>query len=389
MPRISRRVGAIAESATMAITEKARQLRAAGRPVISFGAGEPDFPTPVHIVEAAVAASRDPRNHHYTPNAGLPELREAIAVKTVLVSGVEVEAGQVLVTNGAKQAVYLSLAALVDPGDEVLIPSPYWVTYPEAAKLAGGVPVSVPATEESGFKVTVDDLNRAVTDRTKLVVFVSPCNPTGIVYSNDEVASIGRWAAERGLWILTDEIYQQLVYPSGPAPSIAPSGGERVVIVNGVAKSYAMTGWRVGWLIGPPDVFKAANNHQSHLSSNVNNVAQRAALAALTGPRDSIDAMRVAFDRRRQKMVEMLTDMKGITCPIPQGAFYTFPGIHQHLSRFTDSIEFSSYLLDEAEVAIVPGEAFGATGHVRLSYALSDDDLVTGLTRMAEALERA
>ena len=391
MARISHRVGAIAESATMAITEKARLLKASGRPVISLGAGEPDFPTPDHVVEAAIAACRDPRNHHYTPNPGLPELREAIAAMTQSISGVEVAAGQVLVTNGAKQAVYLGLAALLDPGDEVLIPAPYWVTYPEAASLSGGVPVFVPTNEAGGFKVTTADLERVTTSRTKVLVFVSPSNPTGAVYDEGEVGAIGRWAGERGIWVLTDEIYQQLVYPSGPAPSIAavPELGDRVVIVNGVAKSYAMTGWRVGWLIGPPDVFKAANNHQSHLTSNVNNIAQRAALAALTGPTDSITAMRAAFDRRRQKMVEMLTDMKGVSCLTPAGAFYTFPGVEDHLARFGDTFEFASYLLDVANVAVVPGEAFGASGHVRLSYALGDDDLVTALTRMAEALEQA
>ncbi len=389
MARISNRVGAIAESATMAITEKAHQLRASGLPVISFGAGEPDFPTPDHIVEAAVAAARDPRNHHYTPNAGLPELREAVAASTRSLSGVEVSPGQILITNGAKQAVYLGLAALLDPGDEVLVPAPYWVTYPQAAALSGGTPRFVPTTEAGGFKVTIADLERAATPRTKVLVFVSPSNPTGVVYDNEEVTAIGRWAGERGMWVLTDEIYQQLVYPSGPAPSIAgfPELDDRVVIVSGVAKSYAMTGWRVGWLIGPPDVFKAANNHQSHLSSNVNNIAQRAALAALSGPTDSITAMRFAFDRRRQKMVEMLTDMKGVSCLTPAGAFYTFPGVEDHLARFGDTLDFATYLLEAANVAVVPGEAFGASGHVRLSYALSDDDLVTGLTRMAEALE--
>ena len=391
MARISNRVGAIAESATMAITEKARQLKASGLPVISFGAGEPDFPTPDHIVEAAVAAARDSRNHHYTPNAGLPELREAVAASTRSLSGVEVAPGQVLVTNGAKQGVYLGLAALLDPGDEALIPAPYWVTYPQAAALAGGTPVFVPTTEASGFKVTVETLERSATRRAKVLVFVSPSNPTGVVYDKTEVAAIGQWAGERGIWVLTDEIYQQLVYPSGPAPSIAgvPELGDRVVIVSGVAKSYAMTGWRVGWLIGPPDVFKGANNHQSHLTSNVNNIAQCAALAALTGPTDSIVAMRAAFDRRRQKMVEMLTDMKGVSCLTPAGAFYTFPGVEDHLARFGDTLEFASYLLEAANVAVVPGEAFGASDHVRLSYALADDDLVTGLTRMAAALERA
>ena len=372
----------------MAITEKARQLKQAGRPVISFGAGEPDFPTPPHIVEAAIAAARDSRNHHYTPNAGLPELREAIAANVADMSGVEVSPGQVLVTNGGKQAVYLGLAALLDPGDEVLIPAPYWVTYPEAAALSGGRPVPVPTRAESGFKVTVADLEAAASERTKILVFVSPSNPTGTVYSPEEVAEIGQWAGERGLFILTDEIYQQLVYPEGPAPSIAAVGdaGDRVVIVNGVAKTYAMTGWRVGWLVGPPDVFKAANNHQSHLSSNVNNIAQRAAQAALTGPTDSIVAMREAFDRRRNRMIALLAEMPGVTLVPPEGAFYTFPGLGPHIERFGSSLEVASYLLDAADVAVVPGEAFGAPGFVRLSYALGEDDLETGLGRMAEAL---
>jgi len=388
MSRVSRRVGGIAESATMAITEKARQLKAAGRPVISYGAGEPDFPTPGHIVEAAIAAAGDPRNHHYTPNAGLPDLREAIAANAATMSKVEVSPGQVLVTNGGKQAVYLGLAALLDPGDEVLIPAPYWVTYPEATALSGGRPMVVATSEESGFKVTVADLERAVTERTKILIFVSPSNPTGTVYTASEVAAIGKWAGGRGLWILTDEIYQQLVYPEGPAPSIAavPETEDRVLIVNGVAKTYAMTGWRVGWLIGPPDVFKAANNHQSHLTSNVNNVAQRAAQAALTGPVDSISAMRAAFDQRRRRMVAMLEEMPGVTIAPPAGAFYTFPGLSAHVDRFGSSLEVASYLLDAADVAVVPGEAFGAPGHLRLSYALADGELETGLTRMAEAL---
>lgn len=372
----------------MAITEKARQLKAAGRPVISFGAGEPDFPTPEHIVEAAIAAARDPRNHHYTPNAGLPDLREAIAANAAAMSKVDVAPGQILVTNGGKQAVYLGLAALLDSGDQVLIPAPYWVTYPEATALSGGHPVVVATSEENGFKVTVADLERAVTERTKVLIFVSPSNPTGTVYTASEVAAIGKWAGERGLWILTDEIYQQLVYPQGPAPSIAAvqETEDRVLIVNGVAKTYAMTGWRVGWLIGPPDVFRAANNHQSHLTSNVNNVAQRAAHAALTGPIDSISAMRTAFDQRRRRMVAMLEQMPGVTIAPPAGAFYTFPGVSAHMGRFGSSLEFASYLLDTADVAVVPGEAFGMPGHLRLSYALADEDLETGLTRMGEAL---
>ena len=313
----------------MAISERAAQLKAAGRPTISFGAGEPDFPTPAHIVEAAIEAARNPRYHHYTPNAGLSELREAVAAATLKHSEVAASAGQVLITNGGKQAVYLGLAALLDPGDEVLIPAPYWVTYPEAAALSGGVPMPVVADEEAGFKVTVDQLDAATSPRTKVLVFVSPSNPTGAVYSADEVRAIGRWAGERGIWVLTDEIYQQLVYGGTKAESIAavPELEDRWLIVNGVAKTYAMTGWRVGWLVGPADVIKGASNHQSHMTSNVNNIAQRGALAGLTGPTEPIEEMRQAFDKRRQVMHGMLVKMPGVTCLEPEGAFYCYPGL--------------------------------------------------------------
>jgi len=375
----------------MAISERAAELKAAGRPTISFGAGEPDFPTPTHIVEAAIVAARDPRNHHYTSNAGLGELREAVSVATLEQSGVTTSARQVLITNGGKQAVYLGLAALLDPGDEVLIPAPYWVTYPEAAALSGGVPVPVVADEAAEFKVSVDQLEAAATPRTKVLVFVSPSNPTGTVYSSDEVQAIGRWAGERGIWVLTDEIYQRLVYGGIEAASIAavPEMEDRWLIVNGVAKTYAMTGWRVGWMVGPADVIKGASNHQSHLSSNVNNIAQRAALAGLTGPSEPIEEMRQAFDKRRQVMHGMLTKMAGVTCVEPGGAFYCYPGLEAHLPRFGSSMGIASYLLEEADVAVVPGEAFGTDGYARLSYALSDDDLEEGLDRIGRALERA
>ena len=391
MSRVSRRVGAIHESATMAITERARQLKASGRPTISFGAGEPDFPTPSHIVEAAIAAARDPRNHHYTPNAGLPELREAVAENTLEHSSVEVSPGQVLITNGGKQAVYLGMAALLDPGDEVLVPAPYWVTYPEAAALAGGIPVPVDTNDSSGFKVTIDQLDRLTSDRTKMLVFVSPSNPTGAVYSSEEVAAIGEWAGQHGVWVLTDEIYQRLVYGGIQARSIASVAEteDRWVIVNGVAKTYAMTGWRVGWLVGPLDVVTAASNHQSHLSSNVNNIAQRAALAGLKGPAGPIEEMRLAFDGRRRIMHAMLSKMAGVTNVEPEGAFYCFPGFAAHMDRFGSTMALASHLLEEANVAVVPGEAFGLDGFARLSYALSDDDLELGLERMASVLEKA
>jgi aspartate aminotransferase len=375
----------------MAISERAAQLKASGRPTISFGAGEPDFPTPAHIVEAAIAAARDPRYHHYTPNAGLPELREAVAAATLQHSEVTTSGHQVLITNGGKQAVYLGLAALLDPGDEVLIPAPYWVTYPEATALSGGVPVPVVADETAGFKVTVDQLEAAATARTKVLVFVSPSNPTGAVYSPGEVQAIGRWAGQRGIWVLTDEIYQQLVYGGVKAASIAavPELEDRWLIVNGVAKTYAMTGWRLGWLVGPADVIKGASNHQSHMTSNVNNIAQRAALAGLTGPTEPIEEMRQTFDKRRRAMHGMLSKMAGVTCLEPEGAFYCYPGLQAHLPRFGTSMGIASYLLEEADVAVVPGEAFGTDGYARLSYALNDDDLEEGLDRMGQALERA
>jgi aspartate/methionine/tyrosine aminotransferase len=388
--RVSDRIAAIAESATLAVDAKAKALKAAGRPVIGFGAGEPDFPTPDYIVEAAVAACRDPKNHRYSPVAGLPELREAIAAKTLRDTGYQVEAAQVLVTNGGKQAVYNTFAALLDPGDEVLLIAPYWTTYPEAIKLAGGVPVEVITDETSGYLATVEQLEAARTERTKVLLFVSPSNPTGAVYPRAQVEAIGRWAAEHGLWVVTDEIYEHLVYAGAENISIAHSAGEKVVVLNGVAKTYAMTGWRVGWMIGPTDVIKAASNLQSHATSNVNNVAQRAALAAVTGDLSAVAEMRAAFDRRRTTIVGMLSEIPGIVCPEPQGAFYVYPSVKGLLGKplrgkaASSSAELAGVILDEAEVAVVPGEAFGTPGYVRMSYALGDDDLAEGVTRIAK-----
>lgn len=389
--RVSRRVGAISESATIAVTQKARRLRAEGRDVVGFGAGEPDFPTPAHVVEAAAAACRQPRNHKYTPTAGLPELREAIAETTERFGGPGVAPSQVLVTNGGKQAVYQAFATLLDPGDEVLVPAPYWVTYPEAIALAGGVPVAVPTDESTGFRVNPEMLERALTPRTKLLLFVSPSNPTGAVYTPEEVEAVGNWAAERGLWVLTDEIYQHLVYGGArfaSLPAVVPALGDRWVVVHGVAKTFAMTGWRVGWMLGPQDVVAAAENLQSHLCSNVNNVAQVAAHAALTGPWEPVEEMREAFDRRRRRMLALLREMPGVTCEEPHGAFYCFPNLQGAMQRrrLGSSLELASWLLEEAGVAIVPGEAFGAPGYARLSYALSDEDLDRGLAAMAAAL---
>ena len=393
--RISARIGGIAESATLAVDAKAKALKAAGRPVIGFGAGEPDFPTPDYIVEAAVEACRDPKNHRYTPAGGLPELKQAIVDKTKRDSGYVVEPAQVLVTNGGKQAIYEAFATMLDPGDEVLLPAPYWTTYPEAIRLAGGVPVEVLADETQDYKVTVDQLEAALTDRTKALLFCSPSNPTGAVDSPEEVEAIGRWALDQGLWVLTDEIYEHLTYgdtETTSMPAVVPALAERCVVLNGVAKTYAMTGWRVGWMIGPKDVVKAATNLQSHQTSNVNNVAQRAAIAALTGDLTAVAEMREAFDRRRQTIVRMLNEIPGVECPEPTGAFYAYPSVKGVLGKQvagrtpTTSAELAEVILDEAEVAVVPGEAFGAPGYLRLSYALGDDDLAEGVGRMQKLL---
>jgi aspartate aminotransferase len=396
--RISDRIGAIAESATLAVDAKAKALKAAGRPVIGFGAGEPDFPTPDYIVQAAIAAASNPKYHRYTPVPGLPELREAVALKTLRDSGYQVDASQVLITNGGKQAVYNAFATLLDPGDEVLLIAPYWTTYPEAIKLAGGVPVEVFTDETTGYLASVEQLEAARTPRTKVLLLVSPSNPTGAVYPPEQVAAIGHWAAEQGLWVVTDEIYEHLVYGDARNVSIAtvaPELGDKVVILNGVAKTYAMTGWRVGWLIGPADVVKAASNLQSHATSNVSNVAQVAALAAVSGDLTAVAQMREAFDRRRKLIVGLLSDIPGIVCPTPQGAFYVYPSVKGLLGKSlrgrtaTTSAELAALILEEAEVAIVPGEAFGTPGYARLSYALGDDDIVEGIARIAKLVADA
>ncbi len=390
--RISDRISAIAESATLAVDARAKALKAAGRPVIGFGAGEPDFATPDYIVEAAVRAARDPLMHHYTAVGGLPQLREAVAAKTRRDSGWEVRPEQVLVTNGGKQAVYNTFATLLDPGDEVLLVAPYWTTYPEAIRLAGGVPVEVVTDETTGYRATVEQFEAARTPRSKVVLVVSPSNPTGAVFAPDEVAAIGSWAARHGLWVVADEIYEHLVYGDARHASIAtaaPELGDRVIVVNGVAKTYAMTGWRVGWMVGAPDVIRAASNLQSHSTSNVANVSQAAAVAALTGDLSAVATMREAFDRRRQAMVKLLNDIPGVVCPTPDGAFYAYPSVKGLLGRplrgrtAATSAELAALILDDVEVAVVPGEAFGTPGYVRLSYALGDDDLVEGLGRIA------
>ena len=397
-PRLSRRIAAIAESATLAVDAKAKALKAAGRPVIGFGAGEPDFPTPDYIVAAAAAATGVVANHRYTPTPGLPEMREAIVNKTKRDSNYVITADQVLVTNGGKQSVYQSFASIVDPGDEVLLPAPYWTTYPECIKLAGGVPVEVFADESQNYLVTVAQLEKALTPKTKVLLFCSPSNPTGSVYSTEQVKAIGEWAVKNNLWVITDEIYEHLLYDGATAPSLpvlVPELADRCIIINGVAKTYAMTGWRVGWMIGPKDVIKASINLQSHLSSNVSNVSQRAAIAALTGDLAAVHKMGEAFNRRRKLIVQLLNEIPGVTCPTPTGAFYVYPSVKGVLGkeirgkRPTTSIELAALILDEVEVAVVPGEAFGPSGYLRFSYATSDADIVEGVARVKALLSEA
>jgi aspartate/methionine/tyrosine aminotransferase len=396
--RISARVAAVSPSATLAVDAKAKALQAAGESVIGFGAGEPDFPTPAHIVEAAVEACRDPATHKYSPTAGLPALREAIAAKTLRDSGFEVPASRVLVTNGGKQAIANAFAALCDPGDEVLVPAPYWTTYPEAIALAGGVTVVVPTDETTGYRTSVEQLEAALTPRTKVLLFVSPSNPTGAVYPREEIEAIGRWADRHGLWVVTDEIYEHLTYDGvthHSMPVVVPELADRCVVVNGVAKTYAMTGWRVGWLIGPADVVTAATNLQSHETSNVANVSQRAALAAVSGDLVAVGEMRQAFDRRRRTIHRLLNEIDGVECPVPEGAFYAFPSVKGLLGRelrgrqVTTSAGLAELAIDEVGVAVVPGEAFGAPGYFRLSYALGDEDLVEGVGRLASLFDEA
>lgn len=397
-PRISRRIASIAESATLAVDAKAKALKAAGRPVIGFGAGEPDFPTPDYIVKAAAEATAIVANHRYTPTPGLPEMRDAIVKKTLRDSHYTITADQVLVTNGGKQSVYQSFAAIVDPGDEVLLPAPYWTSYPECIKLAGGVPVEVFADETQDYLVSVEQLEKARTEKTKVLLFCSPSNPTGSVYSPEQVKAIGEWAVHHGIWVITDEIYEHLLYDGAQAPSLpvlVPALADHCIILNGVAKTYAMTGWRVGWMIGPKDVIKAATNHQSHLSSNVSNVSQRAAIAALNGDLSAVHAMGEAFNRRRKLIVTLLNEIPGVHCPTPTGAFYVYPSVKGVLGkeirgkRPQTSAELAALILDEVEVAVVPGEAFGPSGYLRFSYATSDEDIVEGVTRIKNLLAEA
>ena len=397
-PRISRRIAAIAESATLAVDAKAKALKAAGRPVIGFGAGEPDFPTPEYIVKAAIDAASKPANHRYTPTPGLPELRDAIVAKTKRDSNLEITADQVLVTNGGKQAVYQAFATIIDPDDEVILPAPYWTTYPECIKLAGGRAIEVFADESQNYLVSVEQLESVRTSKTKALLFCSPSNPTGSVYSVEQVKAIGEWALKNGIWVITDEIYEHLLYDGAKAPSmpvVVPELKDQCIILNGVAKTYAMTGWRVGWMVGPKDVIKAATNLQSHLSSNVSNISQRAAIAAVSGDLTAVKEMGVAFDRRRKLIVKMLNEIPGVYCPTPTGAFYVYPSVKGVLGkeirgkRPKTSAELATLILEEVEVAAVPGEAFGPSGYLRFSYALGDEDIVEGITRVKKLLSEA
>lgn len=396
--RVSKRIAAIAESATLAVDSKAKALKAAGKSVIGFGAGEPDFATPEYIVNAAVEAAKLPANHRYTPAAGLPELKDAIVKKTKRDSNYEITADQVLVTNGGKQAVYQSFASILDPGDEVLLPSPYWTTYPECIKLAGGISIEIFADETQDYLVSIEQLEKAFTPKTKVLLFCSPSNPTGSVYSPEQVKAIGEWALKKGIWVITDEIYEHLLYEGAKAPSICvlvPELADKTIIINGVAKTYAMTGWRVGWMIGPKDVIKAATNLQSHLSSNVSNISQRAAITALSGDLSAVHKMGEAFDRRRKLIVKLLNEIPGVTCPTPTGAFYVYPSVKNIIGkeirgkRPKNSAELATLILDEVEVAAVPGEAFGPSGYLRFSYALGDDDIIEGISRVKKLLSEA
>jgi aspartate/methionine/tyrosine aminotransferase len=398
MTRISARIAAITESATLAVDAKAKALKAAGRPVIGFGAGEPDFPTPDYIVEAADAATKVVANHRYSPTPGLPDLRDAIVAKTKRDSNYEITADQVLVTNGGKQAVYQAFATIIEDGDEVLLPSPYWTTYPECIKLAGGKVVEVFADETQNYLVSVEQLEAARTPKTKALLFGSPSNPTGSVYSPEQVKAIGEWALKNNIWIIADEIYEHLLYDGATAPSmpvVVPGLADTTIIINGVAKTYAMTGWRVGWMIGPKDVIKAATNLQSHLTSNVSNVSQRAAIAAVTGDLAAVHKMGEAFNRRRKLIVSLLNEIPGFSCPTPTGAFYVYPSVKGVLGKTirgktpTTSAELATLILEEVEVAAVPGEAFGPSGYLRFSYALSDEDIVEGIGRIKKLVEEA
>ena len=395
---LSERINHVAPSATLAVDTKAKAMKAQGVDVVGFGAGEPNFATPQEIVAVAAEAVVDPKNYKYTPTAGLPELRAAIADKTLRDSGYEVKPEQVVVTNGGKQGVYEAMQLILNDGDEVIIPTPYWTSYPEMVKLAGGKPVEVFAGAEVGFEPNIEDIEKARTDKTKAIIVTSPNNPTGAVWSEKTIKQIGEWAVEHGVWVLSDEIYEHLTYDGVKTTYIGAAVPEvrgQLIVLNGVAKTYAMPGWRVGWLIAPPEVAKEAAKLQGHMTSNVNNIAKRAALAAVAGPLDAVEMMREAFDKRRGIIVSALNDIEGVHCPTPKGAFYAFADVRGLLNRpvgpngleFETSSDLAAALLDEAHVAAVPGEAFGAPGYMRFSYAVADDQIVEGMRRFKEWAE--
>lgn len=387
--RIAERLKRVKPSATLAVSAKAMELKAQGRTIISLSVGEPDFGTPAHICAAAKAAI-DAGFTRYTQEPGIPELRAAVAGYFAAHYGVEAEGANAIVTNGGKQSLYNLLQCLLDPGDEVLIPAPYWVSYPAMVLLADGVPVEVPAPASKGFKVTPEDLERACTPKTRVLIFNSPSNPTGVHYTRQEQDALAAWAVQKGVFVISDEIYDRLVY--APAEPVSLAGWwkkhpENFAIVNGLAKTFAMTGWRVGYTLAHVDLVKAMSKLQGQSTSNICSIAQKAALAALTGPSECVAEMCAAFARRRDLAMQIVGTWKRAVCPRPDGAFYVFPDVSAYYGgKFKDSAEACTLLLEEAGVAAVPGAAFGDDACVRFSYALDDESLIKALELSGKAL---
>lgn len=384
----------ITPSGTMAISNKARILREQGKPVIGFGAGEPDFPTPEYVVKDVQVAAEDTSNHKYSPVAGLTILKEEIVRTSKLYSGINVQQENILVSNGGKHAILTTFMSILNPGDEVLIPSPYWTTYPEAVKISGGNPVIVDTEFDDDFKVNTDQLDALKTSKTKILVWVSPSNPTGVVYTKEEAEKIYNWAFENNVWILSDELYEHLVYEGMTSPSPAQYDTElnNTIIINGVAKAYSMTGWRVGWIIANTDVIDMAKKIQSHATSNVSNISQIAAYSALKNGLNETKIMKESFNRRRLYAIEEFSNIENVNLIKSTGAFYLFPDVSYYSSNGVingvhNSIDFCNWLLDEYFIAFVPGEVFGKNGFLRCSYALSDDDLHEGLSRFSKAIK--
>ena len=382
----------IKPSGTMAISNKSRELKSQGKPVIGFGAGEPDFPSPDYVVDAAIKAAADPKNHKYSPAAGLESLRQIIAKTTKDYSGFEINSDNVIVSNGGKQSILTAFLSILDPGDEVIIPAPYWTTYPEAVKIAGGTPVFIETEKSNNFKVTVEQLEKSKSKNTKMLVWCSPSNPTGVVYSKEEAEEIYEWIFKNDLWILSDELYEHLVYEgeTSPSPAIYDPELKNTIIVNGVSKSYSMTGWRVGWLIGNKSVIGLGKKIQSQATSNVSNVSQLAAEAALLNGLEVTNEMKIAFNRRRLFATEKIKSIPNLNVVDSTGAFYLFVDVSHYCSGkngLNTSEEFCDWLLENYFIAFVPGEVFGTPGFMRLSYALSDEDLDNGLSRLSEAID--